>query len=525
MQYQIKKEHLIILLFLVGVIVLSSNIWGSSIYILDEAKNSVCAREMLDRGDLIVPTFNYELRTDKPPLHYFFMMISYSLFGVNEFSARFFSFIAGFWVLIITFFYTKKFAGFWTSFWATLALISSLHFVLEFHLAVPDPYLIFFISLSLFSFYDYYKNDKFLQLIIFYFSLALGVLTKGPVALGLPGLIIVSFLFFKRDFRWNTIWRFKPLIGLLLFFAITLPWYILVGIKTNGEWLNEFFFQHNLNRFSDAMEGHGGYFFIPFLYVAVGMLPFSVFFLRAFQKVWNHRKENEFGLLCLIVVMVFVIFFSFSSTKLPNYTMPSYPFLAVILGVYLSNVREKKLNIYFLISIFLGLLIVIGAFIALYIEKELNPLKFYTLLFLVIPVAAIIGFYFSRKKENIKALSSLSVGWILASLLFFYVIFPKIDSKNPVSEARKLIDRFDKVAYFGNYNPAFSFYVKKEIPQLRTPEDVINFFQKHQNAIVISTTKYENQLQILCTAKEIVRTKDLFETPTTLVYTNKKTND
>ncbi len=523
MQYQFKEKHLTILLFITGIILLLSNIWGNSIYILDEAKNSVCAREMLERRDIIVPTFNYELRTDKPPLHYFFMMISYSLFGVNEFSARFFSVIAGLGTLIITFFYTKRFTGFWTAFWAALALISSLHFMLEFHLAVPDPYLIFFITLSLFSFYNYYQNNKISQLLIFYISLAFGVLTKGPVGLGLPGLIIVIFLLFNYDFKWKTIWRFKPLIGLLLFFMITLPWYILVGIKTNWEWINDFFFQHNLNRFGNAMEGHGGLFFIPFLYVIVGMLPFSVFFLRAFQNIWKQRKQNEFGLFCLIVVVVIVIFFSFSSTKLPNYTMPSYPFLAVILGMYLSNVREKKLNVYFLISMLLGLLIVAGAFIALYIEEELSSLKFYTLLFLVIPVAALIGFYFSPKKENIKALISLSAGWTMASLLFFYIIFPKIDSKNPVSETRKLIDQFDQVAYFGNYNPAFSFYVKKKIPQLKTPEDVNDFFQKHEDAIVISTTKYENQLQGLFTAKEIVRTKDLFETPTTLVYINKKT--
>lgn len=82
-------------LWFIAFVLMVSNIWGISIFSLDEAKNASCAREMLERGDLIVPTFNYELRTDKPPLHYYFMMIAYKLFGVNEFSARFFSSLFG----------------------------------------------------------------------------------------------------------------------------------------------------------------------------------------------------------------------------------------------------------------------------------------------------------------------------------------------------------------------------------------------------------------------------------------------
>ena len=92
-----------IFIFFISFFIFSANIWGLSIYSLDEAKNSECAREMLERGDLIVPTFNYQLRTDKPPLHYYFMIVAYKLFGVNEFSARFFSSVFGALTVLITF--------------------------------------------------------------------------------------------------------------------------------------------------------------------------------------------------------------------------------------------------------------------------------------------------------------------------------------------------------------------------------------------------------------------------------------
>ena len=69
---------------------------------VDEARNSECAREMSELGELVVPSFNYELRTDNPPLHYYFMMLSYEIFGVNEFAARFFSSIFGALTILLT---------------------------------------------------------------------------------------------------------------------------------------------------------------------------------------------------------------------------------------------------------------------------------------------------------------------------------------------------------------------------------------------------------------------------------------
>ncbi len=511
-----KKHWQIIILFTLGAIVLSSNIWGSSIYILDEAKNATCAREMLDRNDLVVPTFNNELRTDKPPLHYYFMMLSYSMFGVNEFGARFFSVVAGIATLLITFFYSRKFLGYATAFWSVVILVSSIHFALEFHLAVPDPYLILFMTLSLFAFYDYYKTKKTFQLILFYTALGLGTLTKGPIATGLPGLIIIVFLLLNCDFKLKTIFSFRPLFGILLYSVIVLPWYVKVGIETQGAWLNGFFFKHNLERFSNSMEGHGGIFLIPLIYIFLGMLPFSVFIFRAFQNAWKKRKENNVHLYALSVVTVITIFFCISSTKLPNYTMPSYPFFAILIGYYLANFKHKNLKPYIIVSIIFGLIITAGAYVALGTEKELVSLKNYSLLFLVIPISCIVSFLF--RTQHGKSLYLISAGWITASLLFFYVIFPKIDSKNPVSETLSITSDFDNIAYFGNFNPAFSFYVKKPIPRIDSIEEVNHFFSQSKNALLITTTKYEEQLQHLEGATEIIRTKDLFETPITLVY-------
>ena len=77
--------------------------------ILDESKNVEAAREMIESGDYWIPKFNGELRTDKPPLHYYFMVIGMKLFGVNEFGVRFFSALMGFTLILFFFNFCNRY--------------------------------------------------------------------------------------------------------------------------------------------------------------------------------------------------------------------------------------------------------------------------------------------------------------------------------------------------------------------------------------------------------------------------------
>ena len=150
----IHKRYFPFLLFVFAFGLFTVNNHGVSIYILDEAKNATCAGEMLEKAEFFKPTFNHNLREDKPPLHYYFMMLSYSVFGVNEWAARFFSGIFGALTILISFLYTSRFLDKKTAFFTVMVLLASIHLIIQFHLAVPDPYLIFFFCWSLFLFYS-----------------------------------------------------------------------------------------------------------------------------------------------------------------------------------------------------------------------------------------------------------------------------------------------------------------------------------------------------------------------------------
>jgi 4-amino-4-deoxy-L-arabinose transferase-like glycosyltransferase len=86
-----RENRKLAVIAILAFVLISANIGGYSIYITDEARNAQCAREMLERGDMVVPTFNQTLRTDKPPLHYFFMASAYTTLGVSPFAASIFS--------------------------------------------------------------------------------------------------------------------------------------------------------------------------------------------------------------------------------------------------------------------------------------------------------------------------------------------------------------------------------------------------------------------------------------------------
>jgi 4-amino-4-deoxy-L-arabinose transferase-like glycosyltransferase len=240
------------LLFGATILLLFFRLGAAPIYILDEAKNAQCAREMFVRQDWIVPTFNGELRTDKPALHYWFMILAYKMFGVNAFAARFFSVFMAIGTLGLTYFFTARWANKGTAFFATLVLALSAQFLFEFRLSVPDPYLIFFTMAGLCCGYSYLQTKSWKWIILTAIALGLATLAKGPVALALPGLSILLFLIFSK--RWKEIFDVKFLAAAIIYLSVAAPWYYAVHKATNGAFTQGFFFEHNLSRFSAEMD-------------------------------------------------------------------------------------------------------------------------------------------------------------------------------------------------------------------------------------------------------------------------------
>ncbi|MBR9997930.1 MAG: glycosyltransferase family 39 protein [Cyclobacteriaceae bacterium] len=513
----------LILITIISFVLISSNIGGLYIYALDEAKNSVCAREMLDRGDLVVPTFNHELRTDKPPLHYYFMQIAYLIFGVNEFSARFFSVIMGILTILTSVWLATRYLGERAGFYTAIVLLSSLHFVLQFHMAVPDPYLIFLTTSGLAAFYVFYREEKPAFLLVSYLAFGLGSLTKGPVALALPGLSVLIFLLLNKKLNRRYLLQLKPLWVLGVFLLVILPWYLLVSLRTDGEWTREFFFYHNVGRYTNTMEGHGAIFLVTPLFTILGMLPFAVFLIQSFRTAWKKRNENQLLFFSMVIILTIVVFFSFSETKLPNYTVPAYPFLAILAGYYLSGLQDHmgkhmKINLITL-AVYSILMIVfpVAVYFALGMDPELDHLRHLAFYFLILPAGGFIGLYFTFRNSFKGMVIALSVSWILVILLFFHIIFPRVDQQNPVAETIGKIDRDLPVAAYKIYNPAFSFYIPKHFTELDSRPELEEYITE-LNGYIITRKSLGEELENIPQLKKIAEAKDIFEIPTTVIY-------
>ncbi len=509
-----KERHLAFYLFLFAFGLYLFNTWGVSIYILDEAKNSTCAREMLESRNWLVPTFNFDLRTDKPPLHYFFMMLSYAVFGVNTFAARFFSAVFGALSILITFQYTRRFSNVHTAFWTAVILLASIHLSVQFHLAVPDPYLIFFITWSLFAFYAAIHGNSKLEWVWMYLAISMATLSKGPVAILLPGFIFLLYLLLTKNLKWSVIQRAKPFIGVLLVLAMVLPWYILNGLATDWEWTRGFFLEHNLERFSGEMEGHGGIFLITILFVLVGLLPFA--FLLPQAVIYAIKKRNNsFVLFSLITGLTIVGFFSVSQTKLPNYTVPSYPFLAVVMAFYLQeNIRSfKQIRVGFFIMFTIGILLPIAAFFGMKYDPSLAPIPHLSYWLFVLPIILFLAYLQRKNVQHFLLLIGFS--GVLSALVFFAIIYPRIDRQNPVSKSLDLLTNHE-VVYYRKFNPSFAFYLQKKIEGIAA-DDIESFLEKYPEGRIISTTKWIEEIELPDNAKVIFSDKDLFELPTTVI--------
>ncbi len=497
-------------LTVVSILLLFSGIGLLSIYSLDEAKNAGAAREMFLNQDFITPTFNSNLRTDKPPLHYYFMNVGYTLFGITPFGARFFSSVMGLLTLAVLFLFASKIWNKKVAITSVLILLSSVHFLLQMQMAVPDPYLILLLSISFFSFYNLWKFGERKYWWMFYISIGFGVLAKGPIAIALPGLAGLLFLLVSKTFNWKTILKMNPFLGLPLSVLIPFPWFYLVHQKTDGAFTDGFFLEHNINRYSESFEGHNGSPLLTIAFIFLGFLPFVFFLPSAIINAWKKKETSFIYLFCVAIAIIG--FFMTSGTKLPNYTVPAYPAISLLLGYFFASENGKKWQ--WVATLIWCISIAICGFLAFQYDETLKDLKWHALFF-AIPVFGAI-FALLNQKNSFRIYSA---SWMVFAWIFFILIYPRVDALNPVRQTQNLIPKDATVVGYKIFNPAFVFALNQEIPKFENVKDLEEFVRHNDNVIVLSRKSYLGELHQIEELKIEAEAKDILETPTTLILT------
>ncbi len=316
----------------------------------DEPRYAQVAREMLDRHDWITPVLNGNPWLEKPPLYYWQAMLAYSVLGVSDVAARVPSAIDATLLVIAIYLFFRRFRR-GVEVDAALITASCAGIVGYARAASMDMPLTAMFGIGMLAWWGWRESGIRAYLASFYIFMALATLAKGPVAPFLAALIILLLATLTRDWRpvGKTLW----MPGILLFLVIALPWYVAVDLR-NTQFFREFILEHNLARFSTDLYHHREPFWYYLPVTALALVPWLVFVIATLvvpvRLWWAEGKtarsepdlELQFDLFCCGWLIVPVIFFSFSQSKLPGYILPAVPAGAVLLADYLRQRLEQK---------------------------------------------------------------------------------------------------------------------------------------------------------------------------------------
>jgi len=304
-----------------------------------ESNYALTAKEMVMSTDWLSPQIYGKAWFDKPVFFYWLTAAAFKLFGFYDIAARLVpAFFAGLGVSL-AYWFGKKTSRPEIAILAALIMGTSLEYVLLAKLIITDMVFFVFNSAALVFFYfGYVEMDGTKRwYLLMYVSLALAILTKGPVGLVLPGLVIVAFIFVQRNWK-----EFKNMFiptGVLIFLVIAMPWYVAMYSVHGSDFLNTFLGVHNYLRatVSEHPEDNVIYYYIVVFFIS--MLPWSPLVLKAMidkRKDLVSRKSVLISF-SLIWAAVYFVFYSSMATKYLTYTFPIVFPLAIVAAHYLEE--------------------------------------------------------------------------------------------------------------------------------------------------------------------------------------------
>src|SRR6202142_2467945 len=189
----------------------------------DEPRYAQVAREMLQRHDWVTPTLGGRPWLEKPPLYYWQAMVAYAIFGVSDWAARLPAAVDATLLVLAVYFFLRRFRT-GVELDGALMVASSAGIVGYGRAASMDMALAAAFTIGMLGWWAWRESGKRIYLAVFYGSIALGTLAKGPVALFLTGVVIVLYAAAARE--WQLVIKTLWLPGILLFCAIAMPWYV-----------------------------------------------------------------------------------------------------------------------------------------------------------------------------------------------------------------------------------------------------------------------------------------------------------
>lgn len=295
----------------------------------DEGFYAEAAREMVADGDWLTPHFNYEDRWQKPVLYYWMTAATFLATGPTESASRWWSALSGVGLVLLTWAIARRFTERDDVAWLAGAITATSYgYFAMARLALPDLPLTLLITLAIWSALER-------RWAVVGIAVGLGLLMKGPLAVVVPGMVLVPIWW--RERRTMTVSATDVITATMIAAVIAVPWYAAMTAEHGVAYLQSFFIGDNLERFATDRfnEPRALLFYIPIL--IGGMLPWSMYLLTlpwpsVHRVIRRRRTLTDVEWRLLLWASVPLLFFTLSIGKQPRYILPILPPLAILLA-------------------------------------------------------------------------------------------------------------------------------------------------------------------------------------------------
>lgn len=390
----------------------------------DEGRYAEMAREMFVTHDWITPRYNGYKYFEKPPLQTWLNALTFAWFGIGDWQARLYTALTGFAGIFVVGFTGARVFNPLSGLLAAVVLAASPYWNLMGHFNTLDMGLSFWMGLTLCALLlaqrpGLPKAGVRGWMWLCWVSMALAVLSKGLIGLLLPGAVLVLYTLVARDWAlWKRLYLGS---GLILFFAVAAPWFVLVQ-RDNPEFFNFFFVVQQFDRYLTPAQNRPGpiYYFVGIF--IVGMLPWlSVFGQSVRHALRLPRQPNGFApaLLILVWITFIFLFFSVSHSKLLSYILPITPAVALLIGMYLPLVTREQWRRHLFGYAVLLVVACFGCWFLARLGNARTPNELYrefqlwVYLALAVGLAGILLAAWLNRRNTTHALLAFAAGWLL----------------------------------------------------------------------------------------------------------------
>ena len=475
------------LLLWVGIVAaLFYQLGAAALFEPDEGRNAEKAREILVLNEWVTPHENFHPVLDKPIFYYWIIAVAYKFFGVSEWAARLPSVLAALGCIALVYRFASVCWGRWTALWSVLILLTCVEFFVLARVVIFDMLLTFFLTLSLCAFYEAMHAENLKPRRIWFLAMCLGLavatLIKGLVGVVVPGLVILGYLLLSK--QWKAPRSIDAVSGVLLFFAIVSPWYLMAEWRNPG-YLHYYLWEEHFGRFvtNEFDRAEPWYYFIAV--GLIGFMPWSLllpmFARHAYKTGWQSKLRDP-SLYLISWAVLPLLFFSISKSKLPHYILPIFPALAMLTAAAMVRVyQEAPSRLQVALSLTWWVQMICSSYLLLgWLFPEILPrqirfavsaMPYFIWIYAALTVALFV--YMTRRnpagtprsQRRLLVVQTGSLCFFLLLIVKMMILISPERSAKAIAEATlPKLAAATQVVQYDTYLAGLSFYLRSELP-------------------------------------------------------------